>query len=253
MVKSMVKNSTLTATPWPNVRVSHPQCHAGSRVPGLVGIKANQTGSAWPQGSEYPTKPIGRGLQHGSHVSFTTCTQLDATLFLESREGRGVNAKEHIKVRSFPWGIGALLVVLIAGGIGFWLGAGSSVATVAAPAASAPVVYGFHWFGFPFFGFFFFLLFLFVIFAVIRRVAWGRRGGPGWYGHGYGAGYSQNSGWKGGPGPGGWNGRDIPPMADDMLQRWHRRAHGEPELETPTPPPSNPGQTTPPGPTSPSA
>ena len=124
--------------------------------------------------------------------------------------------------------IGAALVVLIAGGIGYWLGVGANVATVAAPVATTPVVYGFHWFGFPFFGFFFFLLFLFVIFAVIRRVAMGRRVGPGWYGPGPGGAGSgsHGHGYYGGPGPRGWNGQDIPPMADDMLQRWHRQAHG---------------------------
>jgi hypothetical protein len=157
-------------------------------------------------------------------------------------------AKEHNEVRSFPWVIGALLVVLIAGGIGFFVGAGSSVATVAAPATGTAVVYGWHWFGFPFFGFFFFLFFMFLIFAVIRRVAWGRRGGPGWYGPG-GSGHSYGYGQKGGRGPSGWNGNDIPPMADDMLQRWHRRAHGEPEPETP---PTSSGYN-PPGSTTPSA
>ncbi len=126
-------------------------------------------------------------------------------------------------MRSFPWVIGGLLVVLIAGGIGYWLGVGANVATVAAPVAATPVVYGWG-FGFPFFGFFFFLLFIFLIFGIIRRLAWGRRGGPGWNGHGY---YG---------GPGRWNGGEVPPMADDMLARWHRRAHGEPEPTAPDQP-----------------
>ena len=153
-------------------------------------------------------------------------------------------------MRSFPWVIGAALVVLIAGGIGYWLGVGANVATVAAPVAGTPVVYGFHWFGFPFFGFFFFLLFLFLIFAVIRRVAMGRRVGPGWYGPGPG-GHGHSHGFYG-PGPRGWNGTDVPPVADEMLQRWHRQAHGGPQSPT-ADASTHGGPTTPPGPTSPSA
>ena len=133
-------------------------------------------------------------------------------------------------MRSLPWAIGGLLVLLIAGGIGFFLGVGANVATVA-PAVGAPVAYGWH-FGFPFFGFFFFLLFLFLIFGIIRRLAWGGRRGPGWYGHGMGYGHGAGYGPRMG-----WNGKDVPPMADEMLQRWHRIAHGEPE---PTQDPTNP-------------
>jgi hypothetical protein len=25
----------------------------------------------------------------------------------------------------------------------------------------------------------------------------------------------------------GWDGKSVPPVADEMLQRWHREAHGE--------------------------
>ena len=133
----------------------------------------------------------GGWIEHGSHRAFTSCAQLGANLIETSREQRGQPQRSTFKVRSFPWVIGALLIVLIAGGIGFFLGVGSNVATVV-PAAGAPVVYGWHFFGFPFFGLFF-LLFLFVIFAVIRRVAWGgRQPGPGWGGRGY---YG-HAGWK---------------------------------------------------------
>jgi hypothetical protein len=70
--------------------------------------------------------------------------------------------------------------------------------------------------GFPFFGLIFAILFFIFIFAVIRRAVWG--GSRGW-----GAGY--RGGW--GYGPGGWDRKSVPPMADEMLQGWHRRAHGE--------------------------
>jgi hypothetical protein len=125
-------------------------------------------------------------------------------------------------VRSFPWVIGALLVVLFVGGIGFWLGASAAPAAVpVAATAAAPVVYAGGWhFGFPFFGFFFFLLIMFVIFGIIRRAAWGHRGGPGWYG-------------SAGPGGRGLN-KDMP-FGEETLQSWHRRAH----RELPPDPPSS--------------
>ncbi len=149
-------------------------------------------------------------------------------------------------MRSFPWAIGALLVVLIAGGVGFFLGVGTNVATVA-PVAGTPVVYGWHFFGFPFFGFFFFLLFIFLILAVLRRVVGGGHRDRGWYGAGHGH-YGTGT-------PGGrpnWDSKDIPPMADDMLERWHSRAHGTPEPSASSAPPSPPQQG-PTNPTSPSA
>ena len=122
--------------------------------------------------------------------------------------------------------IGVVLIALVAGGIGFGLGA----AQVAPAAVGTPVVYG-HWFGFgfPFFGLIFGLLFLFLIFGLIRRAIWGGRGRHG-YGHGYSHGY--------GPGPG-YN-RGMPPFADEMLKNWHSQAHGE---QAPTNPPQ-PGQGT---------
>ena len=123
--------------------------------------------------------------------------------------------------------IGVVLIGLIAGGIGFGLGA-AQVAP-AAVAAGGSVVYpavGWHWFGFgfPFFGLIFGLLFLFLIFGLIRRAIWG---GRGWqhYGHGYGPGYGPR-----GFGPGGhqgWDGKSMPPFADEMLKSWHSQAHGE--------------------------
>jgi hypothetical protein len=131
---------------------------------------------------------------------------------------RAVRRKElRSKVRNFPWVVGALLVLLFVGGIGFWLGVGAAPASVpvAATAAGTPVVYAGGWhFGFPF-GFFIFLFFMFVIFGIVRRAAWG--GGRGPRGYGYR-----------------WSGKDVPPVADEMLDRWHARAH------RPPPPPEDP-------------
>jgi hypothetical protein len=126
-------------------------------------------------------------------------------------------------MRNFPWVIGAFLVLLIAGGIGFWLGVGAAPAQVVAPVAGTPVVYAGGWhgfgFGFPFFEVFFFVLFVLILFGIVRRAVWGRGGGSRHYGPGFGAGRGFDRRWDG----------DVPPMADDMLQRWHRKAHGEPE------------------------
>ena len=109
--------------------------------------------------------------------------------------------------------LATLLIALAAGVIGYNLGLGANVASVATT-GGATVVYPGWGFGFPFFGFIFAILFFVLIFGLIRRAAWG--------GHrGYGAG-----GW----GPrGGWEGRSMPPMADEMLERWHRQKHGESE------------------------
>jgi hypothetical protein len=129
-------------------------------------------------------------------------------------------------MRGFGFIGGLLLVVLlfVAGAIGFGLGQGT-VATTGA-VAGAPVVYYGHpgFFGFGIFGF---LIFLFVIFAVIRifsRAAWGHRGG-GWGHHGdgyYGRGWDKSS--SGNP--------PMPPFADEMLGRWHREAHGQPTTDS---------------------
>ena len=113
--------------------------------------------------------------------------------------------------------LGTLLIALVAGVIGYNLGLGANLAA----AAGATVVYpgwGFG-FGFPFFGLIFGILLFVLIFGLIRRAAWG--GHPGYRRGMYGPG-----GW----GPrGGWDGHSLPPMADEMLERWHRQKHGEPE------------------------
>ena len=58
--------------------------------------------------------------------------------------------------------------------------------------------------------------------------------------HGYGAGFGGPGFGKpgfGGPGAGGrWSERGLPPMIEEMLNAWHRKAHGE------TPPTGGPGE-----------
>jgi hypothetical protein len=117
----------------------------------------------------------------------------------------------------FIGAFGFLVLLIVAGVIGF--GLGQNTVPQAVPAPGTPVVYYGHG-GFLGFGFFGFLLFLFLIFAVIgifRRAAWG---GRGWGHHGY---YSR--GWDKGE-------RSMPPMADEMLGRWHREAHGQPTTDS---------------------
>jgi hypothetical protein len=114
----------------------------------------------------------------------------------------------------FVGALAFLVLLLIAGAIGFGLGAGSAPITV--PAAGAPVVYYGHAGGFGFFGFFLFIILVFVVIGIFRRAAWGGR-------HGYGG------GWKHGYGQASWGNKPVPPFADEMLQRWHREAHGEPD------------------------
>ena len=127
--------------------------------------------------------------------------------------------------------LGFLILVLIAGAIGFGLGANTVPATV--PAAGAPVVYYGHvgWGGFGFFGFFLFIILIFAVIGIFRRAAWGGRHGYGKHGYGwYGRGWygSDASGMTDKSGKPSWGGRPVPPFADEMLQRWHREAHGEP-------------------------
>ena len=129
----------------------------------------------------------------------------------------------------FIGALGFLILLFIAGAIGF--GLGQNTVPAAVPPAGTPVVYYGHG-GFLGFGFFGFLLFLFLVFAVIgifRRAAWGHRG---WGHHGYyGRGWDKGdrSGWDR---DARWGDRPVPPFADEMLGRWHREAHGEPTADS---------------------
>ena len=119
----------------------------------------------------------------------------------------------------FIGAFGFLVLLIVAGVIGF--GLGQNTVPQAIPAPGTPVVYYGHG-GFLGFGFFGFLLFLFLDFAVIgifRRAAWG---GRGWGHHGNSHGY-----WGRGWDKGNWSDRPVPPMADEFLGRWHREAHGD--------------------------
>lgn len=139
----------------------------------------------------------------------------------------------------FLGAIGVLLIALIGGAIGYSLGVGANVATVATNGTPvAYPVYGWH-FGFPFFGLFFGLLFLFLIFGVIRRIAWGRRGwgGPAERG-GFGPGDYRRGSWYGA------TEHAMPPFADEMLQRWHQQAHGNGNATGPDAPASGPSSST---------
>ena len=112
-----------------------------------------------------------------------------------------------------------LVVVLIGGAIGYNVGVDAGVAL-----SGAPVAYPAYGHGFPFFGLFFGLIFLFVIFAIIRRVVWGGHHGydqGGYWMHGYG-----RHRFEQGKAP--WGDKPVPPFADEMLQRWHQEAHGQP-------------------------
>jgi hypothetical protein len=130
--------------------------------------------------------------------------------------------------------IGAL--ALLVGGLAY--GAGLAAGQAGAGTAAGPVVYsvGFwHPFGFGLFGFLFVVL---ILVLLVRAIAGaGRWGGRGGWGHGWGYG---GRGWgPGGPmGPGGptgqeFSGREVPPMFEPMLEKWHQRAHAD--ATTPAP------------------
>ena len=137
-----------------------------------------------------------------------------------------------MRLPSFVSFILVLLLAFIAGGIGYAIGVNNAVVTTTAAAAgdvgtvvvAHPGWYGGFW-GFPFFGLFFAILFFAIIFGIIRRAAWGGPrgwGGRGWYGYGYGP----RSGGPGSPTGSGPTSGSVPPGVEQMLQDWHREAHG---------------------------
>ena len=136
---------------------------------------------------------------------------------------QAIKERNEVREQRFPWGLGAILVLVIVGGIGFWLGS-SSVAPVIVPVAApapapvAPVTPVYptypayvapHGGGFPLIGLLFGLIALVFIVKIARRAAWaashdwaGPAGGPGWGGahgrsryarHGDGHGWHDNA------------------------------------------------------------
>jgi len=117
-----------------------------------------------------------------------------------------------VREERFPWGLGAILVLVIVAGIGFWLGSSSVapvIVSVPAPVAPAPApvtpvypTYVPHGGGFPLFPLVFGLIFVVVAVKFVRRASWashaggsGSYGGPGpWNRHGRG---SHGRGWYG--------------------------------------------------------
>ena len=76
---------------------------------------------------------------HGSHPTFTSCAQVGANLWISRAADGGEckrGAQTNVREERFPWGLGAILVLVIVGGIGFWLGS-SSVAPVIVPGRRA--------------------------------------------------------------------------------------------------------------------
>ena len=141
----------------------------------------------------------------------------------------------------FPWGLGAILVLVIVGGIGFWLGSSSVapvIVPVAAPVAPAPApvtpvypTYAPHGGGFPLFPVFFGLIFLVVAFKFARRAAWashaggtGSFGGPGaWGGHSPGR-HGRGMHGRGWSGPS-W---DADPAQSQEDREWADESNGPP-------------------------
>jgi hypothetical protein len=210
----------------------------------------------------------GSQLAHTSKPPWNSATPQTAT-YTEEHE-------KEVREERFPWGLGVILVLVIVGGVGFWLGS-SSVAPVVVPVA-APVVpapapvapvyptYAPHGGGFPLIPLIFGLIFLAVIFKFVRHAAWSANqrgawpaGGPGgpwtyggsrgrhghgraWYGHGWDADDQSGQRFTGttaGQTPEEsqttrppkardfWNRREVPPMVDEMFQRWHSRMHAD--------------------------
>jgi hypothetical protein len=142
---------------------------------------------------------------------------------IESLVNKGVTAMRR--------GIGFLWVTLtgiflaVVGVIAYQAGWAAGAATqLPAGAAGAPYYYYGPHDGFGFFGFFGFLFVLFLFFVLFRLARFGR----GW---GYGG-----WGYRGGWGQGGYGGghKGVPPVIEERMQEWHRRAHGEPEPAPPT-------------------
>src|SRR3954471_3419562 len=124
--------------------------------------------------------------------------------------------EREVREERFPWGLGVVLVLVIVGGIGFWLGSSSvapGVRSGGAPVAAAPLpvtpvypAYAPHGGGFPLIPLFFGRIFLAVIFKFVRHAAWSGSQRGGWAASGpsgpwnYGGSHRRNNhgrGWHG--------------------------------------------------------
>jgi hypothetical protein len=117
-----------------------------------------------------------------------------------------------------------LLIAVLAGVIGYNIGLNAGLATATGSASgTAPIVYAPWGFGgFGFLGFILFILLIFLVVGAFRRAAWGGGHHSGYWG----------GRWADPRDP---DHRGLPPIADSMLQDWHRRAHtGEPPNDTRT-------------------
>lgn len=127
-------------------------------------------------------------------------------------------------MRPLGW-LGAILglmAILVAAGIGFAVGAAT---TIPAGTAVTHIAWGVPFWGFPFFPLFGFLFLILLVSLVVRggrRAAWG---GRGWYG----------------PGPWGPGAAGADDPRRQAFEEWHRQAHAGPR---PTPPnPQGPAAT----------
>jgi hypothetical protein len=116
----------------------------------------------------------------------------------------------------------ALVVGVIALGVGVYQAGYAAGLATDGGTVIPPVAYGYGWGwhgGFGIFGFLGFLLFLFLLFSLFRAMAWG---GRGWRGPG---GYRPGGPWNG-PGAGAdadaarWGG-----ARREAFEAWHRQAH----------------------------
>jgi len=109
---------------------------------------------------------------------------------------------------SLLWVVLTLVIAAVVGVVSYQAGVSTHLP---AGAPLPPYYYEPHFYGFGLFGL---LFFVFIFFLLLRIFSFGRWGG-GWKHRGYGGG--------------------VPPAIDDLMQEWHKRAHGEPSA-TPPPP-----------------
>src|SRR5687768_15165002 len=135
------------------------------------------------QAARYGTRPSQRTSKASvsamsatiSHRAFTTSAHAGPRLLpvsgaeVVARQTEGASNK--MRGFGFVGALAFLVLLLIAGAIGFGLGAGST--PIAVPASGAPVVYYGHGGGIGFFGFFLLIILVFIVIGIFRRAAGG--------------------------------------------------------------------------------